>query len=121
MEEVGKAEVIGRSAVVRNFSVGKRRAAVVRGGKAMDGRKRAGSTALGRAASKTVKRGLAKRRDPSVVWSVMAGGYAARVHTPDDSYDMTKNDLRPLHNQWMNCKFFVTQFRWPRTTCSHCE
>ncbi len=107
MEEVGKAAVIGRSAVVRNFSVGKRRAAVVRGGKAMDGRKRAGSTALGRAASKAVKRGLAKRRDPSVVLSVMAGG--------------TKNDLPPLRNQSMNCKFFVTKFRWPRTTFSHCE
>jgi hypothetical protein len=54
-----------------------------------------------------VKRGLAKRRDPSVVLSVMAGG--------------TKNDLPPLRNQSMNCKFFVTKFRWPRTTFSHCE
>lgn len=121
VEEVGKAEVIGRSAEVRQCFVGKRRALFVRGVNAMDGRKRAGITALGRAASKPAKRGLAKRRDPSVVWSVMAGGSAARVRTPDDSYDMTKNNLRPLRNQSMNCKFFVTQFRWPRTTCSPCE
>jgi len=107
VEEVGKAEAIGWSAVVRNFSVGKRRAAFVRGGNAMDGRKRAGSTALGRAASKAVKRGLAKRRDPSVALSVMAGG--------------TKNDLRPLRSQRRNCESFVTKFRWPRTTFSHCE
>ena len=62
MEEVGKAEAIGRSAEVRKFSVGKRRAVCTRGGKAMDGRKRAGSTALGRAASNATLRGLAKMR-----------------------------------------------------------
>ena len=61
-EEVGKAEAIGRSAEVRKFSLGKRRAVLTRGGKAMDGRKRAGNTALGRAASNAILRGLGNRR-----------------------------------------------------------
>ena len=71
--EVGKAEVIGRSAEVRKFSVGKRRAGCTRGGSAMDGRKRAGSTALGRAASKASKRGFANRRTSFMVMTFMAG------------------------------------------------
>ena len=93
------AGVAARSAEVRKFSVGKRRAEVGRGGSAMDGRKRAGSTELGRAASKAAKRGLAKRRDPSVVWSVMAGGSAARVHTPDETCDSAQHVRPPLRNQ----------------------
>ena len=120
-EDVGKAEAIGRSAEVRKFSVGKRRADFVRGGNAMDGRKRAGITALGREASKPAKRGLANKRGSSAVWSVMAGGSAARAHTSDDSYDKAKNVLPPLRNQSWNCESFVTQFRWPRITFSHCE
>ena len=80
-EEVGKAEAIGRSAEVRKFSVGKRRAVCTRGGNAMDGRKRAGSTALGRAASKPAKRGFAKRRVSFMVMTFMAGGIAARAQT----------------------------------------
>ena len=80
-EEVGKAEAIGRSAEVRKFSVGKRRAVCTRGGKAMDGRKRAGSTALGRAASKPAKGGFANRRTSFMIMSFMAGGIAARAQT----------------------------------------
>ena len=80
-EEVGKAEAIGRSAEVRKFSVGKRRAVLVRGGNAMDGRKRAGITALGRAASKPAKGGFANRRTSFIIMSFMAGGIAARAQT----------------------------------------
>ena len=68
---------------MRKFSVGKRRAVLVRGGNAMDGRKRAGITALGRSASKAAKRGFANRRTSLWVISFMAGLNAARVHTPD--------------------------------------
>jgi hypothetical protein len=79
VEEVGKAEAIGRSAEVRQCFVGKRRALFVRGGNAMDGRKRAGITALGRAASKPAKRGFANRRVAFIVMTFMAGGIAARA------------------------------------------
>ena len=112
------AGVAGRAPQCENFPLGKRRAGFGRGGKAMDGRKRAGSMTLGREASRTAKRGFANRRTSLVVVSFMAGCNAARVHTSNYVCDMTKNDLRPLRNQSMNCKFFVTQFRWPRTTCS---
>jgi len=61
-----------RSAEVRKFSVGKRRAEFVRGGKAMDGVKRAGSTPLGRDVSKAAKRGFAKRRFSFVAVFVIA-------------------------------------------------
>jgi hypothetical protein len=47
----------------------------------MDGRKRAGSTVLGRAASKPAKRGFAKRRVSLMVMTFMAGGIAARAQT----------------------------------------
>ena len=80
-EEVGKAEAIGRSAEVRKFSVGKRRAVLVRGGNAMDGRKRAGITALGRAPSKPAKRGFANMRTSFIVMTFMAGLVAARAQT----------------------------------------
>lgn len=73
-DEVGKTEAIGRSAELRKFSVGKRRAACTRGGKAMDGRKRAGITALGRAASNAILRGLANRRASFIELLVSACG-----------------------------------------------
>ena len=72
-----------RSAEVRKFSVGKRRAEFVRGGKAMDGKKRAGMTALGRAPSNASQRGLANRRGSFMAVFVITCFIAARVHTPD--------------------------------------
>lgn len=62
----------------------------------MDGRKRAGITALGRAASKPAKRGFANRQAAFIVMSFMAGFIAARVHTPDQKHpcDAAKNGQR---------------------------
>jgi hypothetical protein len=71
-----------RSAEVRKFSVGKRRAEFVRGGKAMDGMKRAGMTALGRAASNASKRGLAKKRFSFMAVFVITNLVAAHVQNP---------------------------------------
>jgi len=72
-----------RSAELRKFSVGKRRGEFVRGGKAMDGMKRAGMTALGRAPSNASKRGLANKRLSFMAVFVINSFIAARVQTPD--------------------------------------
>ncbi len=110
MEEVGKAEAIGRSAVVRNFSAGKHRAAFVRGGKAMDGRKRAGITPPGRDVSKAGQRGFAKRRFSFMVAFVIKRLSATRVHSPvrKITSGWTENGRVPSRNQRRNCKTFVT-------------
>ena len=110
MEEVGKAEAIGRSAVVRNFSVGKRRAAFVRGGNAMDGRKRAGRTQLGRDVSKAGQRGFAKMRFSFMVALVIKRLSATRVHSPvrKITSGWAENGRVPSRNQRRNCKTFVT-------------
>lgn len=92
-EEVGKTEAIGRSADVRKFSVGKRRAVCTRGGKAMDGRKRAGSTALGREASKATLCGLANRRASFIELLVIACGLLrCRSGTPRDGIPVRRRE-----------------------------
>jgi hypothetical protein len=72
-----------RSAELTKFSVGKRRAECVRGGRAMDGIKRAGMTPLGREQSKAAKRGLANKRFSFIAVFVITSFIATRVHTPD--------------------------------------
>jgi hypothetical protein len=69
---------------MRKFSVGKRRAEFVRGGKAMDGVKRAGITPLGREQSKAAKRAFAKRRFSFMAVFVITCFIAARAQTPDE-------------------------------------
>ncbi len=70
---------------MRKFSVGKRRAEFVRGGKAMDGMKRAGSTPLGRDDSKAAKRGFANKRFSFMAVFVITSFIAAPVQTPDET------------------------------------
>jgi len=83
-----------RSAELRKFSVGKRRGEFVRGGKAMDGMKRAGMTALGRAPSNASKRGLANKRLSFMAVFVINGFIAARVQTPDQNTRATRAEKR---------------------------
>ena len=88
-----------RSAEVRKFSTGKRRAEFVRGGKAMDGRKRAGSKPLGREASRTAKRGFANRRTSLMVVSLMVCFRGCRAHCRWQAsalqQEMDMRDARP--------------------------
>ena len=89
-----------RSAEVRKFSVGKRRAEFVRGGKAMDGIKRAGMAALGRAVSNAAQRGLAKRRVSFMAGFVISCFIAARVHTPDgETSRATRRKVRGANHE----------------------
>jgi hypothetical protein len=81
---------------VRKFSVGKRRAELVRGGKAMDGVKRAGITPLGREQSKAAKRGFAKRRFSFMAVCVITWFIAARVQTPEQTFRATQAEKRAL-------------------------
>jgi hypothetical protein len=71
-----------------------RRAELTREGKAMDGRKRAGSTPLGREELKAAQRGFAKRRFSCMVVSVMSVIIAARVPTPEQTTRATQAEKR---------------------------
>ena len=79
---------------MRKFSVGRRRTEFVRAGKAMDGVKRAGMTALGRAASNASKRGFANRRFSFMAVFVITSLVAAHVQTADKMCRATRRKLR---------------------------
>ncbi len=105
-----------RSAEVRKFSAGKRRAEFVRGGKAMDGMKRAGSTPLGREASRTAKRGFANRRASFVSRLFMACFRDCRAPCRwQGPYEAVKDARREPESRTPRCEDFVTLWFIHRT------
>ncbi len=66
----------------------------MRGGKAIDGMKRAGSTPLGRDDSKAAKRGFANKRFSFMAVFVIPSFIAAHVQTADKMCRATRRKLR---------------------------